>query len=226
MSENKGGRYLKYAIGEVVLVVLGILIALSINNWNEDRKDQRKAKAYLASIRSDLMQDLEEIEGMSDWKKRVICFYEAFPHFPLSDELLEHELKDTNCRITYKAMFGFQKSFRSNTSTFDAMISDGSANLISNRTLFAKIQRLYKFYNPAMLDVFNNHRAESSKLNYKWASLITFEPNTNITAIKDTSLIADLTIFFRKKQFYIRHLGNIQSLINEIITLIDAELNE
>ena len=36
--ENKTRKYLKYAIGEIVLVVIGILIALSINNWNEDRK--------------------------------------------------------------------------------------------------------------------------------------------------------------------------------------------
>ena len=41
MEQNKTGKYLKYAIGEIVLVVLGILIALSINNWNEGRKFQR-----------------------------------------------------------------------------------------------------------------------------------------------------------------------------------------
>ena len=38
MSENKTGKYFKYAIGEIVLVVIGILIALQINNWNEARK--------------------------------------------------------------------------------------------------------------------------------------------------------------------------------------------
>ena len=38
MEKNKTGKYLKYAIGEIVLVVFGILIALSINNWNEDEK--------------------------------------------------------------------------------------------------------------------------------------------------------------------------------------------
>ena len=39
LVENKTGKYLKYAIGEIVLVVIGILIALQINNWNENRKD-------------------------------------------------------------------------------------------------------------------------------------------------------------------------------------------
>ena len=39
MKHNKTGKYFKYAIGEIVLVVIGILIALSINNWNEQRKN-------------------------------------------------------------------------------------------------------------------------------------------------------------------------------------------
>ncbi|MBT8324660.1 MAG: hypothetical protein KJO96_05115 [Winogradskyella sp.] len=38
MSENKTGKYFKYAIGEIILVVIGILIALQINNWNESNK--------------------------------------------------------------------------------------------------------------------------------------------------------------------------------------------
>jgi len=41
LSDGKTGKYLKYAIGEIVLVVIGILIALQINNWNENRKDAR-----------------------------------------------------------------------------------------------------------------------------------------------------------------------------------------
>ena len=40
LMENKTGKYLKYAIGEIILVVIGILIALSINNWNEERKNR------------------------------------------------------------------------------------------------------------------------------------------------------------------------------------------
>ena len=46
-AENKVMAYLRYAIGEILLVVIGILIALQINNWNEHRKENVKIKTYL-----------------------------------------------------------------------------------------------------------------------------------------------------------------------------------
>ena len=55
MSENKTGKYFKYAIGEILLVVIGILIALQINNWNENRKLNNNEKIIL----TDLVEDLE-----------------------------------------------------------------------------------------------------------------------------------------------------------------------
>ena len=50
MEQNKTGKYFKYAIGEIVLVVIGILIALSINNWNEYRKDRIIEKKVIREI--------------------------------------------------------------------------------------------------------------------------------------------------------------------------------
>ena len=55
LSEGKTGKYLKYAIGEIVLVVIGILIALQINNWNENRK----AKNAEAKLISELLEDVK-----------------------------------------------------------------------------------------------------------------------------------------------------------------------
>tara|TARA_R110001632_G_scaffold68859_1_gene161490 strand:+ start:141 stop:1172 length:1032 start_codon:yes stop_codon:yes gene_type:complete len=55
MDQNKTGKYLKYAIGEIVLVVIGILIALSINNWNEKKKSEEKIDKLLVEV----LQDLE-----------------------------------------------------------------------------------------------------------------------------------------------------------------------
>lgn len=60
LSENKFSKYLLYAVGEIVLVVIGILIALSINNWNEGRKEIKKSKALLEEFRRDLARDTIE----------------------------------------------------------------------------------------------------------------------------------------------------------------------
>jgi hypothetical protein len=56
--ENKTGKYLKYAVGEIVLVVIGILIALSINNWNQDRLNKKQVYRYLTNLTEDLKSDI------------------------------------------------------------------------------------------------------------------------------------------------------------------------
>lgn len=57
INQNKMGKYFKYAIGEIILVVLGILIALSINNWNENRKTNIQLKSALKSVYNDMVSD-------------------------------------------------------------------------------------------------------------------------------------------------------------------------
>ncbi|MDP5158382.1 MAG: DUF6090 family protein [Flaviramulus sp.] len=57
LTENKFSKYLLYAFGEIILVVLGILIALQINNWNENRKTDAQVGKSLKALRSDLVQD-------------------------------------------------------------------------------------------------------------------------------------------------------------------------
>ncbi|MDM9631471.1 DUF6090 family protein [Robiginitalea aurantiaca] len=60
LSQGKTGKYLTYALGEIVLVVIGILIALQINTWNESRKEIGKSRALLKEFRKDLVRDTLE----------------------------------------------------------------------------------------------------------------------------------------------------------------------
>ena len=62
LMENKTSKYFKYAIGEIVLVVIGILIALSVNNWNEQRKLKSEETKLLIEMQSALTGDLEDIK--------------------------------------------------------------------------------------------------------------------------------------------------------------------
>ena len=60
LSQNRLTQYLLYALGEIVLVVIGILLALQINNWNEERKESKAINNVLDEIREDLLQDQVE----------------------------------------------------------------------------------------------------------------------------------------------------------------------
>ncbi|MGB4840034.1 MAG: DUF6090 family protein [Saprospiraceae bacterium] len=62
IESGKTTKYLKYAIGEIVLVVLGILIALQINNWNEQNKINAKRAVYMQSLQNDLNVDVKELK--------------------------------------------------------------------------------------------------------------------------------------------------------------------
>jgi len=61
MEKNKTGKYFKYAIGEIVLVVIGILIALQINNWNTTQKDIAKEQQILLSLQEEFKQNIAEL---------------------------------------------------------------------------------------------------------------------------------------------------------------------
>jgi hypothetical protein len=70
LEQNKMGKYFKYAIGEILLVVIGILIALQINNWNETRKGRIEEKKILASLLEDFRETQENLEASLKWHPR------------------------------------------------------------------------------------------------------------------------------------------------------------
>ena len=79
LMENKTGQYFKYAIGEIVLVVIGILIALQVNNWNETRKSLNKASELKTRLITDITADIETME-------KRLAFFEDVRRFGFNVE--------------------------------------------------------------------------------------------------------------------------------------------
>ena len=72
IKEGKTTNYLKYAIGEIVLVVIGILIALQINNWNEGRKDLLKEKQLLLNLQGEFKDNLKDLDSIAFEVNKVV----------------------------------------------------------------------------------------------------------------------------------------------------------
>ncbi len=69
--DNKKIQYLKYAFGEIILVVIGILIALQINNWNQSIKDKNSLNEYLLKVKSHTSEDIDQLEELSKGRKQI-----------------------------------------------------------------------------------------------------------------------------------------------------------
>ncbi|MCJ7468417.1 MAG: DUF6090 family protein [Maribacter sp.] len=92
-NDNKPLKYLRYAIGEIVLVVIGILIALSINNWNEGRKTHLQDREFLNNLKVELSVDIaalmaktSEYQGINEAIKNAIALFDRGGHDLTPDE--------------------------------------------------------------------------------------------------------------------------------------------
>ena len=128
LSENKFSKYLIYAIGEIILVVIGILIALQINNWNENRKEKKIETSILNELQSDFKSDLLSLNEDIEINKRAIRSNELITKVLMSNIDYNDSLDLHFGNIQYSA------SFTVNTGGFENLKSRGF-EIIANDTL-------------------------------------------------------------------------------------------
>ena len=87
MDNNKTGKYLKYAIGEIILVMIGILLALQVNTWNEKRKNLILEKEFKIGLKNDLIRDKENLE---------------FCILNIEQKILAHSILTTKLPVSYE----------------------------------------------------------------------------------------------------------------------------
>ncbi len=133
LTENKFSKYMLYAIGEILLVVIGILIALQINNWNEDRKDKRLEQNYLSKIHEEFKKNKEQFDLTISMHKQS---YES------SNWIIENYNKlDINIDTLRKHLLVFRYSYTYNPSksSIDAVINSGKLGVIRDNELSNKL---------------------------------------------------------------------------------------
>ncbi len=142
MEKNKTGKYLKYAIGEIVLVVIGILIALSINNWNETRKD-RGTERYL--LNQMLLEMNEDVKTLNQEKEKISSQLPLIKNLvvALGNESVEAPTFN-KAVMDYLDGVWYVLRFSSNSATFDEIKSSGKLGIIMNKELRNGIVSLYR----------------------------------------------------------------------------------
>ena len=129
LNEGKTANYLKYAIGEIVLVVIGILIALQINNRNETRKEKKRLHHVLLNLKQDLKQDSTYFMNVYEVEKNL---------FLNSSEILFKEHGSSVIRIEHDSVLGQSFRFACFTPNIKS-IRDAYQELI-NSDLFSQIK--------------------------------------------------------------------------------------
>ncbi len=144
LSEGKTGKYLKYAIGEIVLVVLGILIALQINNLNEKRKDREVEISILQNIILDLDSDISELEFIKNQTSSQADTLNANYSALLDGSIFKNpnRLSDFFKQLWATSNINF---FEVNSSVYDENLSSGKFTLVQNDSLRQKISEYYRF---------------------------------------------------------------------------------
>lgn len=232
LSENKFSKYLIYAIGEIVLVVIGILLALQINTWNEERKNQKEAHKILLQLKNEFETNNELVDGSIAFQRKRLKAVEGFkdgfePTKNLSADSLEILVSDLGSDWKYEPV----------KNIIESVISSGKINLIQNDsviqaiiywgTALNKYDDLYKsqdeLYNKNILPILTE--------NYPFFELdpkhnSTFEANTdaifnNLKNENSFFLINNevaLLLFWTEE--------GVKAQQDKILAKIDLELNE
>ena len=137
LNENKTQRYFKYAIGEIILVVIGILIALQINTWNENRKAENEEVKILKALKADLKVSKNRLNETMLMQQKVLAYSAILINIHEKQDEKEFEYFDKNLD-SLSDLIGYGTSwYRAEpiTGAYNALISAGKIDLIHNENL-------------------------------------------------------------------------------------------
>ena len=129
MEKNKTGKYFKYAIGEIILVVIGILIALQINNWNEKQKLIKNEKELITSLKKEIINAITELnENLKQNEEYLETTEKLIQRLKGKDEL--YSAKDIYSAFDYNTV-------KFDSPVLDRIIATNSNILIENKDQLA-----------------------------------------------------------------------------------------
>ncbi|MEM9361809.1 MAG: DUF6090 family protein [Bacteroidota bacterium] len=239
LIEGNFSKYLLYALGEIILVVIGILIALQIDNWNSEKKDIEAEKGYLTSLKGEFSINLTSLENTMKENEDLINALAKLSHLFNQDTLKNISEKEVALFLSPLAKEVVYYPSRGVTSD---IISSGNLKLIRNNELRQKIasfdNTLKRIENQEKitLDLRNNIMqitGQNGSFSILFAELenrpkeeSSFRPKSNKQLFSILELENNLELYKQVTQTtnYTFYAG-LRKDLKEILTMIEQELN-
>ena len=230
MEKNKTGKYLKYAVGEIILVMIGILLALQVNNWNENRKEKKIETSILNELQSDFNSDLLSLKEDIELNKRAIRSNELITNV-LQSKMGYHDSLDVHFgNIQYNAQFTV------NTGGFENLKSRGF-EIIANDTVRKEIIELHdRWYDYLFIlnkknntinieQILPNYRKYFTSLSYVFEDqFVSFSP-INFESLRNNTDFLQLIAYQKyNNEQTVQYLEIISDRIKDVIRNVELEL--
>ena len=227
LGQGTTSKYLLYAIGEIALVVIGILIALQINNWNEWKKERVMEVHALEEIAENIKFNIDLFEGFSDGGE----WADDASDYVLSVLNEEINYSDTLDHVINKAIYR-RNNIEYSTVAYEAL-KNSNLNLIRNNTLKKEIIRLFELTYPNMINSFDwgGNESQPEYMDHHFFPIsiedgLIWRPYDFSVHMKDNyfkSLIAKIKI---QRKFYRERVQGPLSDSKRLLQLINDELGE
>ena len=222
MEKNKTGKYFKYAFGEIVLVVIGILIALSINNWNETNKNEREQIVFLNNLKNDLKNDLIQLDQILKFQKEKLSKVNE-----LKDQLLS--IKDfEKIEQLLVNLTSDNYTYFPNTGSYTTTVSSGKIASLNPSSLRIAITNLYERYYHRLIyngEFYDKKLNEISSIQGKFFNTLTLKLNSK-DVIEDSEFVNLITMWFVENSIYVKKGEESKSEILNVLKLVEQRLND
>ncbi len=215
-DDNKPIKYMRYAIGEIVLVVIGILIALQINNWNVKKNQQENIEEYAKLLIQDLEEDILMVDINMTMINEISNKIDSLVNSVQNKKTEDISNLDFLC-LTWNVLY---RPYMWNRTTFNQLESSGSMQYIENVTLTKKIAKYNAFTHHMDGDYLN----DKSKSEYS-LQLISQVVNSNYSNISELRKNVLLKInnpeikgfyYYTQPEYLEANAQNLKLITNEI----------
>ena len=189
LSENKISKYLVYAIGEIVLVVIGILIVLSINNWNIKKNNVIEETVILTNLIEDFKADIKGYTESIDWLQSrqahvdSLLMFLANPNLAVNDAKLMHWLITSGYILDYTPVYP----------TYTEIIGSGKLSLIESEEIKKELAN-YKSNFDNDIRVFSSYDIGVKQIEFKALSYASGKPKAQFFKDDYETLNKDVTV--------------------------------